>query len=398
MKPLVLIVIAILSFSIRLSAQTTVTIQPNPSQGKDAEVFSCVPCGYAGNNYGTKKDFNAFAWTNSGNLTMVRSLIQFDLSAIPSNALITDAKLSLFFNPTSSEGTHSGANASYLQRVMAPWLESTVTWNNQPVTTTTNQVLIPTSATSTQNYLNINVTNLIRDMLVNPSTNYGFMMRLVNESVMRKMILASSDHLTAALRPKLDITYTTPLPVSLLNFGVKSLNKANEVNWSTAAEVNNAGFEIERSFCDVVNFEKIGSVAGHGTSSQLHKYIFTDRNVSCNVNYMYRLKQIDFNGTYSFSSIIQVKSAPSEVLLSVGPNPFSEYSNIYYNLEEASKVRIDVIHASGMNMLTLLAAEQQAGNYEIIFDPKSKGWSAGVYEIRIFVNETVLRKRIAFAP
>ena len=87
-------------------AQTTIVLQPGPADGKDAEIFSCVSCGYAGNNYGTKRDLNAIAWTKNGNNSNVRSLIQFDLSGIPANAFINSATLSLYFNPTSEEGKH----------------------------------------------------------------------------------------------------------------------------------------------------------------------------------------------------------------------------------------------------------------------------------------------------
>jgi hypothetical protein len=214
MKKIVLLLANIVAINFCSLAQITIALQPNAAQGKDAEIFSCVPCGYANNNYGTKQDFDAIAWTNNENLSKVRSLIQFDLSSIPSNSIINSATLSLYFNNTSTEGHHITSffspNSSYLQRITSTWGETTVTWNNQPTTTTTHQVSLAHTTSTTQSFTSINVATLVQDMVSNPSTSFGFMLRLQNESAFKKLIFASSDHPNAALHPKLVITYTTP--------------------------------------------------------------------------------------------------------------------------------------------------------------------------------------------
>lgn len=196
-----------------LKAQSTLTLQPGPA-GKDAEVFSCVPCGYSTRNFGNIGDLCAVSWTNNGNSSKIRGLIQFDLSGIPSGSVINDARLSLYYNPNTDEGKHFkyfGNNSALLQRIIQNWDEATVTWNNQPVTTTQNQVVIPSSTTSTQDYPNINVTNLIRDMVNNPASSFGMMLKLQYESHFRKLIFASGDYSVASKRPKLTVTYTPPL-------------------------------------------------------------------------------------------------------------------------------------------------------------------------------------------
>lgn len=196
-----------------LKAQSTITLQPGPA-GKDAEIFSCVPCGYSTRNFGNIGDLCAVSWTNNGNSSKIRGLIQFDLSSIPTGSTINDARLSLYYNPNTDEGTHFkyfGNNSALLQRITQNWNESTVTWNNQPTTTTQNQVVIPSSTSSTQDYPNINVTNLIRDMVNNPSTSFGMMLKLQYESHFRKLIFASGDYSVASKRPKLTVTYTPPL-------------------------------------------------------------------------------------------------------------------------------------------------------------------------------------------
>ncbi len=204
---------ALLCFAMQGIAQTTLVLQPGPADGKDAEIFSCVKCGYADNNYGTKRDFNAIAWTNNGYSSIVRSLIQFDLSSIPANAVINSATLSLYFNPTSEEGKHvrlPGSNASYLERITSSWSENTVTWNNQPTTTTLNRVSLAGTTSSTQSFTSINVKQLIIDSRNNPNSSFGFMLKLQQETIYKKLIFASSDNATASIRPKLTITYTVP--------------------------------------------------------------------------------------------------------------------------------------------------------------------------------------------
>ncbi|MBL7930081.1 MAG: DNRLRE domain-containing protein [Bacteroidia bacterium] len=215
MKTIVLATFSIgLLFSVNpLQGQSTITLQPGTA-GKDAEIFSCVPCGYSTRNFGNIGDLCAVSWTNNGNSSKIRGLIQFDLSSIPAGSTINDARLSLYYNPNTDEGKHFkyfGNNSALLQRITQNWNESTVTWNNQPATTTQNQVVIPSSTSSTQDYPNINVTNLIRDMVNNPAASFGMMLKLQYESHFRKLIFASGDYSVASKRPKLTVTYTPPL-------------------------------------------------------------------------------------------------------------------------------------------------------------------------------------------
>jgi hypothetical protein len=199
----------------------TMVLQPDSALGKDANIhlLNLPPTG-EDNNWGGSPDFATGAWTWSGNPGVIRSLIQFDLSSIPLAAVITDARLSLYNNPTSSFffGQHSslsGSNESVLQRITAPWDEFSVTWNNQPPTTMLNEVILPQSTSAHEDYLNIDVTTQVNDMFLNPSSNFGFMIRLQTELYYRSMIFASSDNADASLHPKLEITYLLHASTSL---------------------------------------------------------------------------------------------------------------------------------------------------------------------------------------
>lgn len=195
-----------------VSSQTTIVIQPNACEGKDAIVAGCVPCGFYNTNYGEANELSAIAWTASGTTSLIRALIQFDLSEIPVNASVSDAKLSLYHNPTGSNPGHSqlsGSNEGYIKRVTSSWDETTVTWETQPTVTSQDQVLLPASLNDTQDYIDIDVTILIQEMVDNPSQNFGMMLQLQNEDYYRSLLFASSDHLDQSLRPKLEITFSS---------------------------------------------------------------------------------------------------------------------------------------------------------------------------------------------
>jgi len=212
-----IIVGAILFLSKGAFAQcTTLVLQPDSAAGKDADINSCVACGYTNMNFGSGTELNASAWTYQGNPGGDRSLLQFDLSGVPANATIQSATLTLYNNPNSSNGlgngqhSHlSGSNTAWLQRITSTWAENTVTWNTQPTTTTLNEVALPQDTNPNENYV-LDVKALVIDMINNPTTSFGFMLKLQTEQYYRCLLFASSDHPNAALHPKLEICYTVP--------------------------------------------------------------------------------------------------------------------------------------------------------------------------------------------
>jgi len=203
------LVLLLTAFYFSVSAQTTITLQPDATAGQDARIWSLDPTTAAGST----DDFIAAYWTWSATPGILRSLIRFDLSSIPTTATITSAKLSLYYNPTSASAGQAGSNASFLQRVTSTWDENTVTWNTQPTVTTSGEAALAQSTTSNQNYPDINVKSMVKYMVGHPSKNYGFMLRLQDETTLySSMKFASSDYTDASLHPKLVITYDT-IPV-----------------------------------------------------------------------------------------------------------------------------------------------------------------------------------------
>ena len=199
---LAIIVVSTLTYSF---SQTTISLQPDAIKGKDSEIGSIVP----NNNYADSPKLTPYAWTQQSIVNIVRPLVEFDLSSIPANAVITDAKLSFYFNSNYGK-QHEGSNAFVVKRITSAWEENTVTWNNQPSTVSTNQVNINQSATTIQDYKDIDVKLLVQDMIADPQNSHGFMLQLQNESPYAAAILASSDNVNSALHPKLVLTYYLP--------------------------------------------------------------------------------------------------------------------------------------------------------------------------------------------
>lgn len=196
-----------LLISTSLFAQSAIILQPGPAEGKDARIFNLDALA----NYGNDVDLVASQLDYSGEPGTTRSIFQFDLSSLPKGVSVVDARLSLYHNGDSQTPGHTvGNNAAYLRRLIVPWEESTVAWNQQPAYTTENEVIIPASANSTEDYLDINVTELVKDMTEFPSTSHGFMFMLQDETgVGKSMKFYSSDGAIEDKRPRLVVTYST---------------------------------------------------------------------------------------------------------------------------------------------------------------------------------------------
>jgi hypothetical protein len=166
------------------------------------------------------------------------------------------------------------------------------------------------------------------------------------------------------------------IPVELTSFTAAALGSNVELNWTTATETNNQGFHIERS--NGGEFESVGFVAGHGTTTEIQNYNFVDRNVEVG-NYSYRLKQIDYDGTYEYSDVVEVEViAPAEFSLEQNyPNPFNPSTKISFRLAADSRVSLKVFDVLGQEVMTLVNNELVAGVYDVDFN--ASGLNSGVY-------------------
>ena len=166
------------------------------------------------------------------------------------------------------------------------------------------------------------------------------------------------------------------VPVELTSFNAAAYRNGIELTWNTSTETNNSGFDIERS-PDNINFQKIGFVKGFGTSTNSNSYSYLDRNVGG--KFFYRLKQIDFNGSFKYSKTVEVNtSKPFAFVLNQNyPNPFNPSTTISYSIPEKSFVSIKIYNVLGNVVASLVNNQVDAGEHNVQFN--AAGLSSGVY-------------------
>lgn len=193
---------------------------------------------------------------------------------------------------------------------------------------------------------------------------------------------------------------STFLPIQLNNFVVDMYDDKACLYWQTISEINNYGFEIQKSIIDnppiEKKWEKIGFVEGKGTSSTVTQYQYTDLTVQTGKTYMYRLLQIDKDGSIHYSTKEQdITIVPSRPYLSMNyPNPFNPKTQIDYKITLKEKVSLKVYNIVGENIATLVDKEQEAGNYSVEFN--AAALSSGVYFYKLRAGNFISVKKMMF--
>jgi hypothetical protein len=184
---------------------------------------------------------------------------------------------------------------------------------------------------------------------------------------------------------------TTTIPVELASFSAVVSDDNVELSWITSTESNNQGFEIQRSKDG--EFETIGYVEGHGTTTESQAYSFTDKNVVTG-KYQYRLKQLDYDGTFEYSNVIEVEvTSPSTFSLEQNyPNPFNPSTVISYQLPINGNVTLKVFDVLGNEVATLVDEYKLAGRYEVDFS--AGGLSSGIYLYKLQTGDFVDMKKM----
>ena len=164
------------------------------------------------------------------------------------------------------------------------------------------------------------------------------------------------------------------------------------MNWSTATELNNSGFSIERRSDDLA-FSEVGFVPGFGTTSEPKSYSFNDQNLLSG-HYVYRLKQTDFDGTFEYSNEVEVDVIlPDEFSLEQNfPNPFNPSTKITFSLATDSKVTLKVFDMTGQQVATLINQNLTAGIHN--YDFNAAGFYSGVYFYRLQAGSFIETKKM----
>jgi len=183
------------------------------------------------------------------------------------------------------------------------------------------------------------------------------------------------------------------LPIELNSFSSSQFENTVTLNWQTNTETNNSGFDIERSIIKD-QWTKAGFIQGIGNSNDPIDYCFKDKNLSPG-KYKYRLKQIDFNGSFEYFDLSGevVIGVPEKYELSQNyPNPFNPATVIRYSLTENSFTSLKIYDVTGREITKLVNEKQEAGRYEVIFN--GSNFASGVYFYELRSGEFVARKRM----
>lgn len=192
-------------------------------------------------------------------------------------------------------------------------------------------------------------------------------------------------------------TLNDPMPVELTSFAA-SANENCEVRlkWTTATEVNNYGYEVERKSKE---WETLGFVKGNGNSNNQREYSFIDKSPAVGLELQYRLKQIDNNGKWKYYDIVKVNvEAPKEFkLMQNSPNPFNPVTAIKFQLPKETHVSVVIYNMLGREVATLLNEDRPAGSHIVYWNGKdSRGMqtASGVYLYRLQAGSFVETRKM----
>ncbi len=319
-----------------LFSQTSITLLAD----RDNTIYS-----ESTNSNGSGSSF--FAGANQS-LNKRRGLLHFDLSGIPTDAIIASATLRL--NTVQVAAAAVGQSVK-VNKVTASWGEGTSSGSGQGAVAATNDATWLVRFTGTPgnwgiaggDFVNtvsgsqvvsapgvvslsgIGIDSDVQSWINNPSTNFGWIVTGNESSPQSVISYATKENGNASQRPSLIITYTT-LPITLQSFTAKLSNDEIVLNWQTSTEINNRYFGIEHSTTGY-SFAEISRVAGAGNSVLPKNYNFTHSGAGGG-RHFYRLAQHDFNGAIHYSQVVMVDVNSKVEKLQIAPNPVESVLNV----------------------------------------------------------------------
>jgi len=183
------------------------------------------------------------------------------------------------------------------------------------------------------------------------------------------------------------VTKIDPLPVTWLSISGTHKNDDNYISWSTAAEMNNEYFVVEVSK-DGFGYTETGHVPGNGNTNTVQQYSYVHKNIK-GVTYYYRVKQVDIDGKYSFSSVIKINPEVKTIYsTALSPNPVHEQSTVSIQSEKSTTITLTIIDFSGRTV-SRRSENLIRGNNPFIIDLSGKPAGAYILNISNMQNETL---------
>jgi len=236
------------------------------------------------------------------------------------------------------------------------------------------------------------------DISLGTSNDYAFT-EIVDDALYatRNALTNSSNWDTLAIRGTYEDLRTKigsgALPVELISFNAGFTKNNISLYWETQTEVNNYGFNVERSI-DNNTWTTLSFIEGNGNSNSPKYYDFTDNDITKSGNYNYRLKQIDNDGTFEYSKIVSVNvSLPDNYYLSQNyPNPFNPETRIDFSIPQKQMVTLRIYNTIGEQVAELLNGEKDAGSYSVTFN--GSNLPSGIYIYRLTTQNFVMNKKM----
>jgi hypothetical protein len=195
-------------------------------------------------------------------------------------------------------------------------------------------------------------------------------------------VISSNDPLNSTITLPITMVVSDNVPVELAAFNVSEIEGEIFLTWETKTEVNNSGFSVERKQEKEKAWMDISFIKGSGTTTESSLYSYSDKPASPG-KYNYRLKQTDFDGTFTYSDIINVDfAAPDKYDLSQNyPNPFNPSTKIKFSIPNAGLVNLSVYNLLGEKVAEIINQEMEIGYHEVEFN--GANYSSGVYLFKI---------------
>jgi hypothetical protein len=185
----------------------------------------------------------------------------------------------------------------------------------------------------------------------------------------------------------------TPLPVELTSFTAAYKNSAVTLNWQTKTEVNNYGFNLERRINEG-EWDSIIFIEGHGNSNSPKEYSYTDKELFAGGSkFQYRLKQIDSDGSFEYSDVVEVEVVPDQFELSQNyPNPFNPSTTIRFSLPQAAQIKINLYNMLGEQVASIAEGMYESGYHKVTFN--ASNLPSGTYIYRLESSDFVQVKKM----
>ncbi len=210
-------------------------------------------------------------------------------------------------------------------------------------------------------------------------------------------IMGAGPYGTPVHKRTVTLVVNNDIPVELTSFTAQSIESGIQLTWETATETNNRGFEIERSIIQEgkdLEWQPVGFVAGFGTTTESHMYNFTDDNNLSAGNYAYRLRQIDFDGSFVYTQHIEIATAEriGFRLEQNYPNPFNPATTIKFSNPVKQLVTLRVYSLLGEQITELVNRELEAGYYS--FDFRADNLPSGIYIYQLSAPSMKISKKM----